>query len=325
MFRNFRKAVPGTEATLICTHSHSTAAAFLAADECYLEPSELTGQDYIDWCLDFCRRHDIDLFWPCKEAALAEKFRPSFEAAGTRVMSVADFETLNLLQDKARFYTELNPEIAQTMDFVVVNDCNGFDRAVEELSAKHKRLCIKPAVSVYGLGFRLLAEQTHDIGQLLKGAQYRISLQELRRIMQNSPEFETLLVMEYLDGPEWSVDCAGRHGELLCAVQRKKSPWPGHGQTIGHHVEIAGMAERLTARYRLNGLFNIQFKEGPQGARLLEINARPSGGIGMACLSGANLAEIAWQGIIGSAPGTPAIQLGLRVTEINTSVVLGNG
>jgi hypothetical protein len=322
VFRNFREAVPASDITLICTHTHMTATAFLAADESYLEPSDLSGQSYIEWCLDFCRRHNIDLFWPGKEAALTAKNKALFEAAGTQVLSVADYETLNLLHNKAHFYSGLSPEIAKTMDFIAVDNRDAFDKAVAELSIKHQRLCVKPAVSVYGLGFRILDRQRDSIIHLLKGVEYQIPLQELRQGMDNTPHFDTLLVMEHLGGPEWSVDCAGCHGELLCAVQRKKSPHAGHGQMIGNNAEIAGMVERLASHYRLNGLFNIQFKEGEHGPRLLEINPRPSGGFGMACLSGANLAQIAWRGIKGEKPGQPVIRYGLRVSEINQPVVL---
>jgi len=82
------------------------------------------------------------------------------------------------------------------------------------------------------------------------------------------------------------------------------------------------MVARLTEHYRLNGLFNIQFKEGVNGPRLLEINPRPSGGFGMSCLSGANLAHIALQSIKGEAVQSPDIRFGLKVTELNTPVVL---
>ncbi len=58
------------------------------------------------------------------------------------------------------------------------------------------------------------------------------------------------------------------------------------------------------------------------GPRLLEINPRPSGGFGMACLSGANLAYIALQSIKGKSFKQPVIRYGLRVTEINTPMVL---
>lgn len=321
VFKNLHQAIPIDEITCIATHTNPAAAVFLGADESYLEPAELTGQDYIEWCVFFCYSHNIDLFWPGKEAPLISKNHHLFQAIGVQVLSVADYDTLTLLHNKADFYTALPPAVAKVMDFIAVNDSEAFDSAVAELSVKHEKLCVKPAVSVFGLGFRVL-DTRDSIIQLLKGVEYQIPVQELRQGMNNTRQFDTLLVMEHLSGPEWSVDCAGRNGELLCAVQRKKSQLIGHGQTIDNNAEIQGMVTRLTAHYRLNGLFNIQFKEGVQGPRLLEINARPSGGFGMACLSGANLAQIVWQSIKGQTILPPAIRYGLKVTEVNTPVVL---
>ena len=40
VFRNLRQSVPVGEISLICTHTHPTAAAFLAADESHLEPAD---------------------------------------------------------------------------------------------------------------------------------------------------------------------------------------------------------------------------------------------------------------------------------------------
>ncbi len=322
VFRNLRQSVPAGEITLICTHTQAHAAAFLAADESYLEPAELADQDYLEWCVDFCRLHNIQLFWPGKAAALISKHHFLFQAVGVQVLSVADFHTLTLLHNKADFYRALCSKLALTLDVIAVNDRDGFDNAVATLSAKHQVLCVKPAVSVFGLGFRILDSGRDSINQILNGVEYRIPLQELRQGMVNTPEFGTLLVMEHLGGPEWSVDCAGRHGELLCAVQRKKSQLAGGGQMIDNNAEINGMAARLTAHYKLNGLFNIQFKEGVNGVRLLEINPRPSGGFGMSCLSGANLAHIALQAIRGEVCRLPNIRYGLRVTEISTPVVM---
>jgi hypothetical protein len=322
VFRDLRQSTSDGEVTLICSHTHSTASAFLAADESYLEPTDLTGLDYVEWCLDFCRQHQINLFWPGKEAALLSEHHELFQAIGAQVMSVADYQTLMMLHDKAAFYADLSPDIAKVMDFIAVTNVDEFDAAVTQLSTKHERLCVKPAVSVFGLGFRVLDTKRDSITHLLKGVEYQIPLQELRHGMNKTPQFDMLLVMEYLGGHEWSVDCAGQHGELLCAVQRKKSQLVGHGQTIDNNPELQDMVTRLTKHYRLNGLFNIQFKDGVNGPRLLEINPRPSGGFGMSCLSGVHLAHIALQGIKGESFQLPIINYGLRVTEVNTPVVL---
>jgi ATP-grasp in the biosynthetic pathway with Ter operon len=322
VFNNLRQSFPAGEITLICTHVHLGATAFLAADECYLEPENLKGDAYVDWCLNFCQQQRISLFWPGKEAALLSLQHAKFAEHGIQILSVADFDTLNLLHDKAAFYQQLPTAVAEVMDFIAINDLASFDLALAELGAKHPQLCIKPAVSVYGLGFKVLDTQRNSITQILKGIEYQIPLAELRYGMQTSTQFPTLLVMEHLAGVEWSVDCAGLHGELLCAVQRKKAPQAGYGQSIDNQPEIAGMVQRLTQHYRLNGIFNIQFKAGQHGPRLLEINPRPSGGFGMACLAGVNLAGVALQAALGQIPPIPAIEYGLRVSEVNTPVVL---
>jgi hypothetical protein len=322
VLNNLRQSDSSGDLTLICTHVHLTASAFLAADEYYLEPAELTGDAYLEWCVDFCRQHNVTLFWPGKEAALISKHHTYFQAIGVQVLSVADYDTLTLLHDKARFYTDLNPEVAKAMDFIPVNNSDAFDNAVKTLSVKHKTLCVKPAISVFGLGFRILDTQRDSITQLLKGVEYQIPLNELRQGMNNTPEFKTLLVMEHLGGNEWSVDCTARHGDLLYAVQRKKSELLGHGQLIDNNVELQGMVTRLTTHYRLNGLFNIQFKDGANGPRLLEINPRPSGGVGMACLAGVNLPLVVLQSIKGNAIPQAVINYGLKVSEVNSPVVL---
>ena len=73
----------------------------------------------------------------------------------------------------------------------------------------------------------------------------------------------------------------------------------------------------------MNGLFNIQFKANAAGEpRLLEINPRPAGGFGMACLAGVNVAEIFLQSLSGAAVHVPPIRYGLRVSEMSTPVVL---
>ena len=325
VLNNLRQSLPSGEVTLIATHNHEAASVFLAADECYLEPADISGQDYLEWCLNFCREHQINVFWPGKEAALFSLHHADFQDIGVQVLSVADHATLTLLHNKAHFYSALPPEVALVMDFLAVTNSEAFDAAIAGLSTKHNKLCVKPAMSVYGLGFRILDTKRDSISQLLAGVEYQIPLSELRQGMVNTPVFNTLLVMEHLAGPEWSVDCAGRHGELLCAVQRKKSQLPGHGQSIDNNSDIQGMVTRLTAHYRLNGIFNIQFKEGENGVRLLEINPRPSGGFGMACLSGANIAQIAWQGFKGEAISEVNLHYGLRVAEVGTPVVLKQG
>lgn len=325
VLRNIRRADADRRITLLFSHVNPHAPGMVLADESFVEPSNLEDESYLEWALAFCRDNRVNWFWPGKAVVLMAENRSRFLAVGTDLMTVAEPETLKLLNDKSAFYAALTPEVALPPDAVTVGTLAEFDRAYALLRGKYPRICVKPAVSVFGLGFRVVDEERGSITHLLRGVEYQIPLSELRLGMHNMARFDPLLVMEYLPGPEWSVDCVAKQGDLWVAVQRKKPQQAGYGQTIDDHPAIAEMVERLTARFRLNGLFNIQFKQGIEGPRLLEINARPSGGVGMACQSGINLAGMAIQTLSQSKPLPNTDErpvYGRLIAEINTPVTL---
>ena len=315
--RLIREADRAGDYEIVCSSTNAHAAVFLAAHESALEPSGLKGLDYLDWCLDFCGTHRIGIFIPGKEAALISGARAQFEAQGTRVLSVASQDILDLLHDKARFYETVacsTPPAA----FRVVETAQQFYVAWHDLKKDHSMLCIKPSVSVYGLGFAVIDEDRSSAQLLLQGVQHHIGLEDLRRGFKAMETFRPMLLMEYLDGHEFSVDCLGDNGRLVCAIGRKKPLMAGQGQLIDLRDDIFESIQQLTETYRLNGVFNVQFREGRSGLGLLEINPRMSGGIGMACLAGPNLPYLA---LVGFDRGfetlvVPEVRAGLRVGEV---------
>jgi carbamoylphosphate synthase large subunit len=309
---------------LLCSNTRPYALAALAAHEFMQEPSKLTGPAYIDWCLQFCREQNINIFVPGKEAALISAERTRFAEQGTRVLSVAEQEVLHLLHDKARFYQTVNLPAAAPAQFRIVETIAQFEAAYAELRAKHHKLCIKPAVSVYGLGFAVIDEERDSAQLLMQGTQYHVYFQDLLQGLAKQANFRTMILMEYLSGHEYSVDCVGNQGQLICAIPRKKALSAGHGQTIDRHPLIDDACATLCQAYRLNGNFNVQFREGERGLGLLEINPRMSGGIGMACLAGPNLPYLALRGFDRGFDtlNVPAIHYGIRVGELAQPVQL---
>ena len=293
-----------------------------AAHQFELEPTGLKGEAYVDWCLEFCRRHDVGIFVPGKEARSISAARDRFADAGTRVLAVAQADALHLLHDKARFYATVDCPAAPPPHSIVVNNVAQFDAAYAELRALYPQLCIKPSESVYGLGFSVIDEERSCAELLLAGAQYTIGQAELRDGLAKMGEFRTMLVMEFLEGHEYSVDCVGDNGRLLCAVARRKPLSSGVSQTITVNPLIQSACAALAAAYGLNGVFNVQFRESGGVVRLLEINPRMSGGVGMACMAGPNLPYIALAGFdrgydkVEIAP----IREGMRVAEVSHAV-----
>lgn len=322
--RLIREADSAGRYHIVCSNTNPHAPALLAAHEARVEPAGLSGAAYVDWCLDFCREQRIAIFWPGKEAGLIGEHAARFAEQGTRVLSVASRAVLALMHDKARFCAGLDLPQAPPARFRAVATIEQYDAAYAELRPLHKTLCVKPSESVYGLGFAVLDEERSGAQLLLAGAAYRVNAAELRAGLASMQAFKPLLLMEYLDGHEYSVDCVADMGELVCAVPRKKPLAAGQGQLIELRDDILQACARLSRDYALNGVFNIQFREGRDGLALLEINPRMSGGIGMACAAGPNLPYLALAGFDRGYAGLTVapVRDGMRVGELAIAVEL---
>ena len=309
---------------LIYSNANPHATAARVAHEFHAEPTGCTGEAYLDWCLAFCRTNQIDIFIPGKESTMLAGQHARFAAQGTRVLSAATPEQLELIHDKARFYAHAKVPLAPVAEFIPFTNVAGYDAAYAELRARHPVLCLKPSNSVFGLGFAVIDETRSTAALLLEGVQYHIGADDLRCGLADLGEFRTMLLMEYLDGHEYSVDCVGDHGRLISAVARKKPQQAGRGQLIDMRADIIDATTALTADFGLNGCFNVQFREGAGALRLLEINPRMSGGIGMACMAGPNLPYIALCGFVDGYANVavPRVRDGIRVAELSSATEL---
>ncbi|HEY0060772.1 MAG TPA: ATP-grasp domain-containing protein, partial [Telluria sp.] len=233
-------------------------------------------------------------------------------------------QALELIHDKARFYAGLDLPQAPLAETRMFENLAQFDAAYAELRQRFPKLCVKPSQSVFGLGFSVLDEERSSAALLMAGAQYHIGLDDMRRGMAELGAFRTMLLMEYLDGHEYSVDCVGDGGRLVAAVARKKPKQAGRGQLIDMRADIIDACTSLAAQYGLNGCFNVQFREGGEQLRLLEINPRMSGGIGMACVAGPNLPYIALSGFADGFDQVqvPPVRDGIRVAELTSPTEL---
>jgi len=310
--------------TIIHSNANRHAPAARLAHEFHVEPTGLKGDAYVDWCLAFCRDQKIDIFVPGREATVLAAEHARFADIKTRVLSAAPPAQLKRIHDKADFYAATVLPDAPVAAFRPFETLEQFDAAYAELRPHHAKLCVKPAHGIYGLGFAIVDEERSSAALLLGGVEYHIGYQDLRRGLGELGSFKTMLLMEFLDGPEYSVDCVGDHGRLVTGVVRRKLPQAGSGQLIDMRQDILDATARLAADYQLNGVFNVQFREGGGRPRLLEINPRMSGGIGMACLAGPNLPYIALRGFAEGYDGLeiPAPRHGMRVAEIGVATEL---
>jgi hypothetical protein len=314
---------PGEDWRIVTSHPYRYSSVFRLSDHHEVEPAGLGDRQYIRYCLNFIRRNKVNVFLPGTKLRAVLRARRHFDALGVTIIAAADASTVYTLESKSRLYRAVPSEMRIVPDYRVVRDMDGFDRAYAALRRHHRLVCFKPCVSVYGLGFRIVTPWGGGVRRLLNTASLKIGLRSVRRILGSEDIFRPLMLMPYLPGPERSVDCLGHHGELVRAVVRRKGTVEGY-QKLEHNPGLIEIVRKLTAHFKLSGLYNVQFRDSGGRPYLLEINPRMSGGLYGSCLSGVAFPYWAIRLAMGTAKpeDVPQPKVGFRIAQVNRAVRL---
>lgn len=251
-----------------------------------IEPVIESSKDYAQYCLDFCIKYDIDIFVPRFRAKELSNFQEQFKELGIKVLFIGYESTYKLLDDKAKVYDCLKDNsIIKIPPFKAVTNYEEFIEAYEYVKNSGFEVCIKPTEGIGAIGYKRIIEDVSPIEELSL-SNFQISYNHLKKILSSTSNFDPLLVSGVLPGDEWSIDCLGNNGRLVDSVTRIKSG--KYEQIVKIDKEVNIIVEKLVEKFKLNNLFNIQFKLKDDVIYLLEINTRMSAGIFKSCKIGIN-------------------------------------
>lgn len=239
-------------------------------DEFYIEPV-LKGKDYIDFCLDFCKEHKVDIFCPHRGMVDISKNKSLFEEIGVKVL-IDDYDIVSILEDKDKTYKLLKDKGFDCIpEYIVVNSVDEFLSAYNDLSKKYDKLCCKKIVDIGALSFKVIdsEEKLHNIVEGFK----------------KKTKFAPTMIMPYLRGVEVSVDCLKTDkGNIIVPRQKEYK----RVQRVSFNEEIINICNKVLDSIDLNTPCNMQFIYDEGKPYFLEVNTRMSGGTYLSCL-GANV------------------------------------
>lgn len=303
-----RRTRPDIHVTV--THERKDTPITIEADLLLPEPPQtrdMSAQDYAAWLLGIALAHDADLILPYRRREELAGFREKFSAQRIRLLTAADPEVMRFLEEKPSLLSKMDAAGVPIIPFRLFmgSDAYAVLRAEGDLFSDHPGpLCVKPASGIYGAGFRIIRD-TLPVRATLSG----LSTLELpdvafRALLGALPAPEPMMLMPYLRGVERSVDFACYEGRLLGSVTRVKT---STSQLLCHDPygeELAGLIAQI---FQLTGVLNLQTMEDESGTqRLMEVNTRASGGIGMTGLTDVNLPDLLLRALDGEMLGTPA-------------------
>jgi len=297
--------------------SHGCANNYLqeVADYFEVEPT-LKGRDYADYCLNFCLEHMIDVFVPRYNVTTLIEYKEEFDRIGVKVMFIGSSETYQLLESKAKTYEALNnTNIVAIPKTFCVKNYEEFQIAYKKVTEIGSSACMKPISGIGGNGFKKIIETMTELDELYQSTGWMIAKDRIARILQDSQNVEPFIVMEYLEGDEFSIDCLANKGELIRAIPRRKLD--SYRQNIEHRADLIDIAQKLTQRFNLSYLYNIQVKYHQGKVYLIEINTRMSGGIHKSSLAGVNFLYLAIKLLMGESVTTrETIRWGFQIRTI---------
>ena len=312
MMELMRRARP--DVTIIATHERIDTPIRLVADRFLPEPigsNGMTADAYAKWLLDVATVEGADLVIPYRRRVELARFRELFRTRDIRLMTAADEETMLLLEDKPTLLGRIADAGMPVTPFRLFRGLEGYERLrlTKDLFPDHSGdLCVKPASGIYGAGFRILRERIANHIPFSGLTTQELFEPAFRVFLSGLSEAELMMLMPLLPGPEHSVDFACFDGQLLGTVTREKMR---SSQLIRHDQHGEELAALVARTFHLTGILNLQMMNDSFGTpRLLEVNSRMSGGIGMTGLSNVDLAGLLLNAVEGQFPSDPA-----RVSE----------
>jgi biotin carboxylase len=208
-----------------------------------------------------------------------------------------------------------------------VVDLDGYRAAVAELTelTSGRRLCFKPDLDFGGHGFRVLDDRADTFEEITEPPSVRISSATTERLLGSVESFPPLVVSEYLEGDEVSVDClSSPAGKLMAALPRRKSglPWTRELVEDAGAIDIARrMVEGFGLRYLSNVQVKYRLRDGRREPVLLEVNTRAASGLYQSCLAGGvNLPAAALRLALGETVAAPRPSYGRSVIVYNEAM-----
>lgn len=266
-------------------------------NEFYTVPGGLES-GYISRMVDISKREKIDVIVPLsdQETRSLSKNKDEFRSIGTEILT-PNGESVEISSDKGSMLEYLDENGVSVPDYYLPNSFEELDQAVSELGYPEKKVVMKPRRQRSARGFWLLSDErsTQDLAMNEKCLQ-SLPYNSLRDLLTDKQSMPNVVVMEYLEGPDFNVDCLSVRGETVYQIPiRRVKPDAGPvqiGETI-HNSQVQSMAKEICNSFEFEYNTNVELAyptdKQEHEPLVYEINPRISGPIATHKAAGINL------------------------------------
>ena len=300
----------------------------------YKVPTPDNEQLFVDKILEIALKQQVRVIIPLvtRELFVFARNNHRFKANNIHVL-VSDYEPLLIANDKYELMTFCAKNDIPAPEFYKVNTFKEFRDAATKLSFPGKMICFKPPVSNGLRGFRIITApgKVNKLDLLLnqKPNDVFMGFDEFENIINESDYFPELLVMEYLEGTEYSVDVLVDRGNCIEVIPRSRDKIKmgiSFAGTLVKDERIIEFSKKIVTQLGLHGNIGLQFKNDSDGVpKILESNPRVQGTIVFNTAGGFNMVYNAVKMALGEEIVKQPLKWGMKMVRFWDEIYYYNG
>lgn len=275
--------------TVIASHRHNRNEILALADIALIEPAD--DEQRLSFIAATVEHYGVQALHTGRNGQWFEIHRQEIESFGVSLTTGATSTAmLALADDKIEFALTMEARGLPVVPSQRIESAKALRHQIaRNAHAKDDRklLCVKPVTGIYGMGFWRFDDSATPMSAFTHPDSRKVHPEIYLHALEQQESVEPLVLMPYLPGPEYSIDMLVEKGNVIAAVARRKEGALQYLEQSGPAYELGKQCAQIM---QADGLVNVQTRNNDRGEPLLlEINMRPSGGIGYTRHSGVNL------------------------------------
>lgn len=278
---------------IVCVDINSDVIGKYISDGFFQIPAP-EDPTFVETILDIAKKQDIQVILPetTREIMVFSKHIEQFGKNNIAVV-VSSSESILVANDKYLLLEKVKKIGLPYPEYFLTDSQKSLLEAAKRLGYPKKKVVVKPRVSNGSRGVRILTKDSWNTQKFLKEKPegLEINLEDLSKILTRG-EWPELLVMEFLPGPEYTVDVfRNNRGTVVIPRLREKIR---SGITFDAKIElrkdIIDQCKNLAGALDLMYCFGFQFKLSEDGIpKIIECNPRVQGTMAASTLAGFNM------------------------------------
>lgn len=240
-----------------------------------------TDEGYVDVLLDICKKEKVDIFFPTISAEIEEVARrkAEFDAIGTK-LAISNLDSVKIANNKLETYRYLERHGIPVPRYYGVKTVEDFIDGCRYMGYPEKPVCIKIVDGSGSRGVRIIdsTKSRYDIFVNEKPNSFYISYDDMLAMLKEAPKLHEMLLVEYMHGPEYTVDALAENGETLYIGGRENtvSVMSIAMESIVKYDEMAyQIAKDVIKCLQMDGNVGFDFMRNDKGEPvLMDINPR---------------------------------------------------